>query len=76
VRAASSVILSSPARAGELSQYVEVGQAQPGVLPKIGVELAHERSVRLQQRTPRQLSAPTRQRLIDKPAERNAYITR
>jgi hypothetical protein len=32
--------------------------------------------MRLQQSTPRRLSAPPRQRFLDKPAEESSYITR
>jgi hypothetical protein len=59
-----------------LGQYVEVGEAQAGVRVEIDVELAHERGLCLQQRTPRQFSAPARQRLLGKAAEESCYIAR
>src|SRR6266567_7275011 len=64
------------AGAGQLSQDVEVGEGQAGVLLEIGIELADERGLRLQQSTPRLLSAPARQRLLGKPTEESSYITR
>jgi hypothetical protein len=61
---------------GQLGQYVEVGDGQAGLLSEIGVELTHQRGLRLKQSAPRVLSAPTWHRLLDKPAEESGQITR
>ena len=58
-----------------MSQYVEVDQAQTGLVPEVGVELTHEAGMRVEQSPPRPLSAPARQRLLNKPAEESSYIT-
>ena len=60
-------------RRGQLSQDVEVGKAQAGVLPEVGVEPAHERGMGVQHCPPCFLSALPGKRLFDKPVEESGH---
>ena len=45
------------------------------MFPQIGIELAYEGGMGLQQSAPRRLSAPARQRLLDQPVDESSHIT-
>src|SRR5688572_5693050 len=58
----------------ELGQHVEIAERQPGGLPQIGSQPAHERRVRLQEREPGVERPTARRRLGDEPLDQRGRI--